>query len=124
MTLADRLRNLGLWYLASPYTGHPDGQEEAFRQAALAAAWCVRRRVSVFCPVVHLHPVATIGGLDPLDHSIWIPMDRPLMHRCDGMLILQIPGWNSSKGVNIESEVFRSRGLPIEFLQWPLPEEA
>jgi hypothetical protein len=59
--------------------------------------------------------------MDPLDHDIWLPADRPMMNAAGGLLIVRMPGWSSSYGIKVEAGVFAAAGKPVEYLPWPLP---
>jgi len=109
----------GYWYLATPYTAYPDGIDAAFRQAVLAAARFVRAGHRIFSPICHSHPIALGGKIDPLDHGIWLLQDEPLMNGAVGMFVVQMPGWDVSKGVAFEIAAFRKAGKPVIFVTWP-----
>lgn len=116
------------WYLGSPYTryearGDQPGIFAAFDDVCLAAAYLIRRGVPVYSPIAHTHPIAIMGGIDPLDHSIWLPADQPMMDAAGGLIVVKMPGWQESKGVQHEIEAFEVACKPIGFMQWPLPNE-
>ena len=96
-----------LFYLASPYSKHPDGIDGAFREISEIAARVMRHGVPIFCPISHAHPIAIYGGLDPLSHDIWLPADEHLMRVCGAMLIAKMTGWDTSYGVSEEIKHFR-----------------
>lgn len=110
----------GYWYLATVYTKHPDGISAAFAGACEAVATLWRERgVKTFSPIAHTHPVAIHGGIDPLDHTIWMPLDEPMMRAAHGLLVVEMPGHEHSKGIAAEVEAFRSMNKPIHRLTWP-----
>lgn len=106
----------GFWYLATTYSVHPEGIEKAFEMAARVAAALVRQGVRVFSPIIHTHPVAVYGGLNPYDHSIWLPADKPLMDAAKGLIVWKSEGWKHSKGIAYEIEEFTKAGKPVVFL--------
>jgi len=110
----------GYWYLATPYSKHPGGLDMAFRHACVAAAHCIRLGRRVYCPIAHSHPIAIHGVIDPYDHDIWLPQDQPFMDGADGIIIVQMPGWEESHGISVEIEVFSRAGKPVEYMAWPL----
>lgn len=107
----------GFWYLATPYSKHPGGIEEAFRAASREAALYVRAGIPVVSPIAHTHPIAAHGGLDFYDHSIWMPMDEPLMAAAVGLIVVRMPTWEQSKGIQMEIAAFRTAGKPIVFTE-------
>jgi Domain of unknown function (DUF1937) len=108
-------------YLATPYSKFPGGIHAAFRAACEVAGWLVHCRVRVYCPIAHTHPIAIAGNLDPHDHKIWLPADRPFMDAAGGLLVAQLPTWEDSFGIAMEIETFQKAGKPIEYLPWPMP---
>lgn len=103
----------GLAYLATPYTKHPRGIWTAFFDAAEIAARLLSAGVKVYSPIAHTHPLAIFGGLDPLDHSIWMPFDEAMMTAASVLIVAHMEGWDSSKGIALEIKHFEARGKPI-----------
>lgn len=102
-----------LYYLATPYTKYKGGIEKAFMAAAELTGKLLTNGYRVYSPIAHTHPVAVYGGLDPLDHSIWLPFDEAMMHACDALLVAHMDGWRESKGVMHEIEFFARGKKPI-----------
>lgn len=121
-TLSDLLGEIraipGYTYLASPYSKYPGGIHEAFEEVCRATAFLIRNGVRVFCPIAHTHPVAVHGGIDPLDHDIWIPADKPLMDGASSMVVCMMDTWEQSHGIGIEVDIFKRAGKPIFYLPW------
>lgn len=109
----------GYWYLATPYSKHPNGITEAFKQASSAAGNLLKRGVHVYCPIAHTHPIALYGGLDPFDHGIFLPFDEKMMHAAHGILVVKMPGYFESAGIAFEVGWFESRRKPVVMLEWP-----
>lgn len=105
-----------LFYLATPYTKYADGIYAAFEDAARLAARLLRAGHVVYSPIAHTHPIATLGGIDPLDHTIWLDFDSRMMRAADAILVAQMDGWRESYGVNHEIEFFKSAGKPVFYL--------
>jgi len=98
------------WYLATSYSIHPEGLEAAFRMALRAAGVLIQAKIPVFSPIAHTHPIAIEMGLDPLDHSIWMPADMPMMEGAHGIIVLRDGGWESSYGIQCERAEFAMAG--------------
>lgn len=101
-----------LIYLASPYSHTDESVVEArFIHAAKAAAWLVKQfpDENVFSPIVHSHVMHKMGGLGGLggDWEFWKRIDTDYLHRCDQLVILCLPGWDTSTGVKAELELAR-----------------
>lgn len=98
------------WYLASPYSSHPDGPVVAWEDALDACLLLHGKKLHVFSPIVNSHWLAARGGLDL---SIWLPMMRPIMVHAIGVIELRAPGWSESHDLAAEVEWFRSSNRAI-----------
>jgi hypothetical protein len=105
----------GYFYLATPYSRYPHGLEAAFRGASRAAAKFVAAGVPVFSPIAHSHPIAKEGMLDLLDLSMWLEADAPFMAAAIGLIVVKMDGWEDSKGIAHEIEVFEKADKPVLF---------
>lgn len=105
------------WYLGSPYSNFPGGLERAHFLACLAAAQLIEAGVPVFSPIAHTHPIAVFSRLDPLDHSIWLPADEPIMRAAHGIIVLKLAGWSQSFGLSKEIERFAGEGKPVIYAE-------
>lgn len=115
---------MSYWYVGTPYSKYPGGLRAAFQAACEQTAILIRARIPVFCPIAHTHPVAVAGGLDPFDHSVWMPVDQPLMDMARGMIFIKLPSWEISYGMRIERETFEASGKPvIEMEPGVIPDE-
>jgi len=108
--------NKGYWYLGSPYSKHPDGLETAFVDICKVAAQFAVDGIPAYSPIAHTHPIAMIGEVDPHDHSIWLPFDGPLMTAARGLVVVMMPSWQDSFGLQHEIEYFKSVGKPILYM--------
>jgi hypothetical protein len=100
------------WYLGSPYSRYPHGLEAAYTAAVIARGRLIRAGVPVFSPVIHSHPVAFLCDIDPLDHSIWLSAERPMLDAACGLIILRLEGWKESIGLREERKLFAAAGKP------------
>ena len=125
MTTYDPAVNAGpYWYLATPYSKYSGGLEMAFQEACRARAHLLRQGVRTFSPIVHSHPVAMYGGLDPLDHTIWLPDNQPILDAAHGLMVVQMTGWADSYGIGEEIKIFQAVGKPIQYVAWDDEERA
>mgnify|MGYP000849926825 FL=1 len=114
------LQQPGYWYLATPYSCYRAGIREAYEEACRVSACLIRSGVKVFCPIAMTHPIAIHGGIDPLEHTLWMPQDKPLMDAATGLIVCEMPNWESSKGIREEIDIFQAAGKPIMGLFWPV----
>lgn len=73
--------------------------------------------VPVFSPIVHSHPVAELGGLDPVDPDLWAKVDRPLVDAAGALIVYEAPGWRESSGVVAEIRLFKQARKPIFYIK-------
>ena len=101
-----------MFYLCSPYT-HADRnvREYRFREACRAAAALLRRGVPIFCPIAHSHVIARYGV--PTTWEFWQHVDREYLRHCQALIVLRLPGWRDSVGVQAERELARRWGIPV-----------
>jgi hypothetical protein len=99
-------------YLASPYS-HPDPavREARFRAACRHAAGMLREGRLVYSPIAHSHPLAAEGL--PGDWPFWAEHNRAMLARSSALVVLQIPGWDASRGVAAEVEMAGALGIPV-----------
>jgi hypothetical protein len=107
------MRSDGFWYLATPYSKYPRGIEAAFVDAAIQASILIKAGIRVYSPIAHTHPVATFGNIDPYDHAIWLPADKPFMDAACGLIVCKLPGWDVSFGIGEEIKLFAAAGKPV-----------
>lgn len=115
MKLSD-LKSYALIYVGTPYSKWADGLDAAFVEASKLTARLMQAGLKVYSPIAHTHPLAVHGNIDPLDHSIWLPFDGAMMDKADAMIVAMMEGWETSKGVRHEIEVFTEAGKPVFFL--------
>jgi hypothetical protein len=109
-----------VYYLATPYSKYEAGLHRAFIDASHAAADVMRQGRNVYCPIAHSHSIATYGGIDPYDHDVWLAQDKPFMDAAVGLIVVKMPGWETSYGISEEIKVFTAAGKTIEYMEWPL----
>jgi hypothetical protein len=118
MTMPERREDPEVWYtyyVASPYT-HKDPE---VRQGRHKTATEIAKRLTQLgysCFV----PIAYDGGweVDPnfqIDHSwnFWERIDLPILDRCSGLILMQMPDWEKSQGIAGELEHCRQHGIPV-----------
>lgn len=103
-------------YLASPYTSpDPDLVESRFLAAERYVANYLSTDVWVYSPIVHCHELAKRHSL-PKDFDFWIQYNFAMLEKAGALFVLQLPGWETSKGVSAEIEFARKRHIPIQYV--------
>ncbi len=103
-------------YLASPYS-HPDVQvrDARFHAVCRVAAMLSAAGVLVYAPIAHGHAIALAGQL-PTDFAYWEALDRAMLAACGRVVVVTLPGWENSVGVQAEIRIATAMGLPIRYL--------
>ena len=99
-------------YLASPYSGTETQQIERYKQVCQSAADIIRMGYAVFSPIAHSHGIAVHGGLNG-DHSTWKDQNLAWLEWCNEVWVVNMPGWDESKGVGWEMKMAKSMGKPV-----------
>lgn len=108
---------MSFWYLATPYSRHPEGLLGAFRQACEQSALLLKAGVPIFCPIAHSHAIAQWSDIDPRLHDFWLAVDKPFMDAAKGLIVCRLDSWESSKGVAAEIEAFKAAKKPVVYMQ-------
>lgn len=108
-----RLNEIGLAYVATPFSAYPLGIERAWIDACKIAARLLKIGVRVYSPIAHTHSIAIHGELDAMDLSIWLPFDEAMMEKCDSLVVAHLSSWELSKGIAHEIAFFERAGKPI-----------
>jgi len=102
-------------YLATPYTSHPGGFEQAFKDACRYAAIYLEAGVPVFAPIAHGHAVEPYLG-EKRGHDFWMPLDLHYLSVCSRLLVVLADGVEESKGINMEIEAAEKLPIPISYV--------
>ena len=103
-------------YLATPYTGTPEEQEQRFRAACLMAGKLMQDGHVVYSPIAHSHPISIISNM-PGNHDFWKEQNRGWLEWCDEVWVGRIPGWKESKGAKWEFDQAVKEGKDVGFVE-------
>ncbi|ATE64006.1 DUF1937 domain-containing protein [Rhizorhabdus dicambivorans] len=106
-------------YLSAPYSS----SDPAIRAQRVASAiqamttLMAKGRVTI-CPIVLNHQAIEQlpDGAAQLPGAYWKELELRLADACDQLLVLRLPGWDKSRGVKREMDLFNARAKPVEFL--------
>lgn len=108
-------------YLASPYS-HEDAdvRERRFDAVCEYAAKLMRDGFHVYSPIAHGHSLARFGL--PGDWGFWqAHCERELLYS-DGLIVLQLDGWQDSVDIGHELVFASVKGIPAEYVMpWQMP---
>jgi nucleoside 2-deoxyribosyltransferase len=99
-------------YLACPFTD-PDPVVQAARHNAAntAAARLIAAGFVVYSPLTHSVPLMEYGFGG--DWATWERVDRAFLSVCRALIVMIIPGWNQSRGVQAEIAIAQEIGVPV-----------
>lgn len=69
----------------------------------------------LFSPIVHNHPLATVHDL-PKTWDFWRKVDVTTLRRSDLLIVLKMPGWENSVGIQGEIDVAKNLSIPIVYI--------
>lgn len=111
-----------LIYLACPYS-HKDRHVRVARWIAAnkAAAKLMASGQYVFSPISHTHPIAEASdGKLPVGWDFWEGFDRQYLSVVKKIVVLRIPGWEESTGIQAEIKIGKEMGIPVEYMDWDM----
>lgn len=106
-------------YLGVPYT-HKDSKIRKWRfdRVTEATAHLLNdgEYKTVYSPITHSHLINTAKiGAEAFSWEFWVDdFDLTFLAVCKTLIVLQLPGWEESKGVAIEIEFALEKGIPIK----------
>lgn len=107
-------------YFASPYTHEKDEvMEHRYNLTALAAAQLIDAGYHIYSPICH-----SLGISRWLRYpwksrfEDWAAYNRDMISRCDSMIVLELPGWEKSIGVQAEIRHAKKLGKPVSDMKW------
>ena len=104
------------YYIASPYT-HPNKFVQQYRYEAViyTASLLTKQGHTLIEPIGMCHEQSLRYDL-PGGYEFWKTRDRLFIEKCDGIIVLQLPGWLDSVGVTDEIAWAEELGKDIHFL--------
>lgn len=103
-------------YLASPYS-HPDAiiRRTRFLLAEQVTAELMRQGLTIYSPIVHNHELAIKFRL-ATDFSFWQNYCLGMLRLASEVYVLDIPGWDASRGVTKELDFATECGIMKSFV--------
>lgn len=106
-------------YLASPYW-HQDPLIRSIRarENAEVAARLAVNKVMVFAPVVHGHFVSELDPFHDIPEDYWLAHGLRLLPHCSEVWVLNLLGWDESRGVAVEVRTAGFHNIPVALLNY------
>lgn len=107
---------MNLVYLATPYSHKdPEVRRQRVQLVTKVAAELTAQGICVFSPITHNDPLVATAKL-PTGWDFWREHDSAFLRRCARLIVLQLPGWETSQGVTAEIELAKELGIPIDYI--------
>jgi len=105
-------------YLACPFSAKDNPALMAYRVAIAnkVAGRLMKLGYAVFSPLSHSVPIADHIG-NHLSHGFWLKQDLYWLAKCDILVVICLPGWTQSFGVNEEIRKAQLLRIPIYYLK-------
>lgn len=88
------------YYLACPYS-HKLPAVRALRveQSRIIQAGLLENGIATYNPISHTHDLVKYLHGNPYGYDYWHKMDEAFLDACAGIIVCELPGWETSKGV-------------------------
>ena len=107
-------------YLASPYSDKSETvRHERYLKTAEATAQMLLQGLHIYSPIVHCHELAKRFQL-PGDFDFWNKYNFAMLGEASALHILELPGWNKSKGIHAEIQYALRLSIPIRNIPYPM----
>lgn len=102
-------------YVGSPYT-HTNKfiQEKRYLDACVFTGSLMGQGIIAFSPIVHCHNIARYCNL-PHDYSFWETYCLRMLDITSALVVLQLDGWEISRGLASEINYATHKGIPISY---------
>ncbi|WP_428493106.1 DUF1937 family protein [Rhodopila sp.] len=99
------------------YSKYKGGIDAAYADVCKQTSVPLKAGIPASTSIAHEHGVAVQSGIDPFDHSMRHPADRPPMDAVCGLIFGMIAGWNRSFGVVHKIEMFQAAAKPTIYTE-------
>lgn len=114
-------KNKGIYsrmkYLCSPYShADPKVRHERYLAVLKKTGEYLANGEFVFSPICYSHQFAVSSDFD-VRWEFWKPFDLHMIEISDGLIVMQLEGWEQSIGVKAEIEYAKVLNIPIEYIE-------
>jgi len=108
--------NSAIEYLGIPYTDDDPAVEDWRAEVSnVVAAELTRQGRVIFAPISAWHHIAKKYTL-PGTFEYWLKLDEEFIKASKKLLIVTLPGYKESKGVNEEIRLAKKYLIPVEYI--------
>lgn len=100
-------------YIASPYSSPIlEAQQQRFEAVREFTRRMFKLGFAPFSPIVYAHEMAR-GNALPTDAQSWLVFNSQILRHAEAMYVLDLTGWQNSKGVTTEIKQCTALFIPI-----------
>jgi len=103
-------------YLASPYSDEdPMVREKRYLDVVEALLILQTKGIVAYSPIAHFHPLSKLYR-SATEANDWTWHNIPMIQASNGLIILMLPYWGTSSGIDQEREWAAEFKKPVQFL--------
>jgi hypothetical protein len=100
-------------FISSPFSSPlPAVQQARYERVMEFTSIMLGSGYQVFSPIVYCVPMAQRFNL-PGDAAHWAKFNIEFLRQSEAMFLLQLPGWDQSKGVQMEMRLAKTLFIPV-----------
>lgn len=108
-----------LVYLGTPYSGTKEEMHFRAQVVDVIAKDLSNQGVMVYSPISSWHNISSVYDM-PTNYAFWQDMCETIISKCDKLIAVLLPGWQTSVGLKGEVGFARKYNIDIEYLD-PAP---
>lgn len=114
--MATEMTDKKIEYLAIPYT-HEDKYVMDWRAEVsdFVCSELMKEGRIIYAPISSCHHIAKKYGL-PRNWEFWAKLDTAFIKASEKIIVITLPGWKTSTGVNAEIKIAEENNIEIEYL--------
>jgi len=100
-------------FISSPYSSPlAELQRDRYNKVTEFTILMLAAGYQVFSPITYCVPMATVAKL-PQNAAHWERFNIEFLRHSEAMFLLHLPGWDQSKGVQVELKIAKALGIPV-----------
>jgi Domain of unknown function (DUF1937) len=117
--------HVSIAYIAGPYSNDAPANRSRnasaekriarFNAVTELARCMIENGELIYSPLTMTHPIDIRMKHDP-GSAFWVTFDEAFMVHCDRIIVLKLPGWDESSGVNREIKFFSEMGIEAQYV--------
>ena len=100
-------------FISSPFSSPlPVIQQQRYDRVMEFTSIMLNSGYQVFSPIVYCMPMAQRFNM-PGDAQHWAKFNIEFLRNSEAMFLLQLPGWDQSKGIQLELRIAKTLFIPV-----------